>query len=66
LKSESLAEVWRTSRRAADELRANSTLTPADYRGPVLALIFLGYAENRFEAARPELAAQPTAQGGHA
>jgi type I restriction enzyme M protein len=60
LKSEDLAEVRRTLWRAADELRANSTLTPADYRGPVLGLIFLAYAEHRFEAVRPELEAQAT------
>jgi type I restriction enzyme M protein len=53
VKSEDLAEVRRTLWKAADELRANSTLTPADYRGPVLGLIFLAYAEHRFEAARP-------------
>jgi type I restriction enzyme M protein len=60
VKSEDLAEVRRTLWKAADELRANSTLTPADYRGPVLGLIFLAYAEHRFEAARPELEAQAT------
>ena len=38
---------------AADELRANSTLTPAEYRGPVLGLIFLAYAEHRFEQSGP-------------
>ena len=31
---------------AADALRANS-LTPAEYRGPVLGLIFLAFAELR-------------------
>jgi type I restriction enzyme M protein len=62
LRSDDLAEVRRTLWRAADELRANSTLTPADYRGPVLGLIFLAYAEHRFEAIRPELEAQATAR----
>jgi type I restriction enzyme M protein len=60
VKTEDLAEVRRTLWKAADELRANSTLTPADYRGPVLGLIFLAYAEHRFEAARPELEAKAT------
>ena len=40
---------------AADELRANSSLTPAQYRDPVLGLIFLAFAEHRFEELRPEL-----------
>jgi type I restriction enzyme M protein len=48
--------------KAADELRANSTLTPADYRGPVLGLIFLAYAEHRFDAVGTELEAQATAR----
>ena len=43
MKSEDLSEVRRTLWKAADELRANSTLTPADYRGPVLGLIFLAF-----------------------
>ncbi len=60
MKSSDLGDVRRTLWRAADELRANSTLTPADYRGPVLGLIFLAYAEHRFEAVRPELEAQAT------
>jgi type I restriction enzyme M protein len=47
---------------AADELRANSTLSPAEYRGPVLGLIFLAYADHRFEQIRPELEAKATAR----
>ena len=43
---------------AADELRANSTLTAAQYRDPVLGLIFLVFAEHRFEDVRPELKAK--------
>ena len=62
MKSEDLAQVRRTLWKAADELRANSTLTPADYRGPVLGLIFLAYAEHRFEALRTELEAEATAR----
>jgi type I restriction enzyme M protein len=62
VRSDDLSEVRRTLWKAADELRANSTLTPADYRGPVLGLIFLAYAEHRFEAVRPELEAQATAR----
>jgi type I restriction enzyme M protein len=60
VKSEDLAEVRRTLWKAADELRANSSLTPADYRSPVLGIIFLAYAEHRFEAIRPEVEAKAT------
>lgn len=60
MKSEDLAEVRRTLWKAADELRANSSLTPADYRSPVLGIIFLAYAEHRFEAVRPEVEAKAT------
>jgi type I restriction enzyme M protein len=41
-------------------LRANSSLSPAEYRGPVLGLIFLAYAEFRFEQVRPGLEAKAT------
>jgi len=62
VKSDELARVRRTLWAAADELRANSTLSPAEYRGPVLGLIFLAYAEHRFEQVRPELQAKATAR----
>src|SRR2546430_11957432 len=45
---------------AADALRANSSLTPAEYRGPVLGLIFLAFAEHRFDELRPELELKAT------
>ena len=50
-----LHELERRLWAAADELRANSSLTPAEYRSPVLGLIFLAFAEHRFEELRPEL-----------
>lgn len=62
MKTDDLAQVRRTLWAAADELRANSTLSPAEYRGPVLGLIFLAYAEFRFEQVRPELEAKATAR----
>lgn len=62
LKSKELARARRTLWSAADELRANSTLSPAEYRGPVLGLIFLAYAEHRFEQVRPEHEAKATAR----
>lgn len=39
------AELWR----AADQLRANSKLTASEYSMPVLGLIFLRHAFNRFD-----------------
>ena len=62
MKTDELARVRRTLWAAADELRANSTMSPAEYRGPVLGLIFLAYAEHRFEQVRPELEAKATAR----
>ena len=36
---------------AADQLRANSKLMPSQYSGPVLGLIFLKFADHRFQNA---------------
>ena len=36
---------------AADDLRANSKLTSSEYCMPVLGIIFLRHAGNRYEAA---------------
>lgn len=47
---------------AADELRANTGLTSQEYSRPVLGLIFLRYAEYRFELAKERMAAK--AEGG--
>jgi hypothetical protein len=41
------ADLWE----AADNLRANSKLTSSDYFMPVLGVIFLRHAANRFDAA---------------
>ena len=46
-------ELWE----AADQLRANSKLTAAEYAMPVLGLIFLRHADNRFKAFLPEIEA---------
>jgi len=40
---------------AADQLRANSGLTAAQYSQPVLGLIFLRFADNRFQALKSKL-----------
>jgi type I restriction enzyme M protein len=58
--STDLAEVQRTLWAAADELRANSSLAAHEYRGPVLGLIFLAYAEFRFDQIREEVEAHAT------
>ena len=42
---------------AADNLRANSKLTSSDYFMPVLGVIFLRHAENRFDAAHRQIEA---------
>src|SRR5688572_23010891 len=42
---------------AADNLRANSKLTSSDYFMPVLGVIFLRHAANRFEAAHRQIEA---------
>ncbi len=46
---------------AADNLRANSKLTAAEYKDPVLGLILLRYAQNRYEDAK--LAIEPKLTG---
>jgi len=45
------AELWR----AADQLRANSKLTASEYSMPVLGLIFLRHAYNRFQKVKVEV-----------
>lgn len=45
------AELWR----AADQLRANSKLTASEYSMPVLGLIFLRHAYNRFQKVKMEV-----------
>ncbi|SDA96011.1 type I restriction enzyme M protein [Algoriphagus alkaliphilus] len=44
-------ELWR----AADQLRANSKLTASEYSMPVLGLIFLRHAYNRFQKVKVEV-----------
>ncbi len=62
MNSRDLAAVRKRLWAAADQLRANSTLAPSEYRGPVLGLIFLAYAEHRFDAAQPDVEALATAR----
>lgn len=62
MKSSNLGEVRRTLWASADQLRANSSLAANEYRGPVLGLIFLAYAEYRFDQVSPELETKATAR----
>ena len=49
---------------AADQFRANSGLTAAQYSAPVLGLIFLLFAETRFAQRHAALLPSPTGGGG--
>lgn len=51
------ADLWE----AADNLRANSKLTSSDYFMPVLGVIFLRHAANRFEMAQKQIEADQAA-----
>jgi type I restriction enzyme M protein len=57
-----LADVERRLWAAADALRANSSLTPAEYRGPGFGRgrILLAFAKHRFDELRPELELKAT------
>jgi len=58
-----LTEIEKKLWASADELRANSKLRSADYSTPVLGLIFLRVADQRFAAATQMLGAQALAAG---
>ena len=46
---------------AADQLRANSKLTSSEYCMPVLGIIFLRHASNRYETALAQIKEDQTA-----
>lgn len=46
-------ELWE----AADKLRSNSKLTAAEYKDPLLGLVLLRFAQNRYEDAKVEIEA---------
>ena len=54
---ESIEKLERDLWEAADNLRANSKLTSSDYFMPVLGVIFLRHAANRFDAAHRQIEA---------
>jgi type I restriction enzyme M protein len=57
-----LAELERRLWDAADELRANSALKASEYGTPVLGLIFLRFAETKFETVRAEVEGKASAR----
>ena len=54
-KGSALKELEDSLWKAADQFRANSNLTAAQYSQPVLGLIFLRFADTRFMAQRAKL-----------
>jgi type I restriction enzyme M protein len=52
---ENIEKLERDLWEAADNLRANSKLTSSDYFMPVLGVIFLRHAANRFDAAHRQI-----------
>ena len=48
----------------ADQLRANSGLTSTQYSMPVLGLIFLRHASNRYAQVKPEIEKELPSRGG--
>jgi len=50
-------DLWET----ADQLRANSNLASSEYFMPLLGVIFLRHASNRFDAVRAEIKADQEA-----
>lgn len=56
-----IAQMESTLWEAADQLRANSKLTSSEYCMPVLGVIFLRHAANRYDAARQAIKADQAA-----
>ncbi len=59
----STAELEKRLWQAADQLRANSKLKASEYSAPVLGLIFLRYADLKFEAAKVKIEKKVGASG---
>jgi type I restriction enzyme M protein len=58
---ENIAQMESTLWEAADQLRANSKLTSSEYCMPVLGVIFLRHATNRYDAAKQAMEADQAA-----
>ncbi|MFP4008212.1 MAG: N-6 DNA methylase [Spirulinaceae cyanobacterium] len=61
---ENLAQIESSLWESADNLRANSKLNASEYSMPVLGLIFLRHATNRFEQVKGEIEATLPTRGG--
>lgn len=59
---QNLAQIEASLWEAADNLRANSKLNASEYSMPVLGLIFLRHASNRFDTVKAEIT--PSSRGG--
>ena len=57
-----IAQVEKRFWESADQLRANSNLSAAEYSVPVLGLIFLRYADHQFVKAQRELAGRASSR----
>lgn len=57
-----MAQVRATLWTAADKRRANSSLSVGQFRAAILGLVFLAYAENRFDEVSPEIEAKASAR----
>lgn len=53
---EQLKELEKELWDAADDLRANSNLTASEYKDPLLGLVLLRFAQNRYEEAKAHIA----------
>src|SRR5947209_8002915 len=62
----SINEIEKRLWASADELRANSKLKSSEYSVPVLGLIFLRFADNKFAAADQAIKTQQQAAIGSA
>jgi type I restriction enzyme M protein len=55
MNSEQLKNLEKELWSAADDLRANSKLTAAEYKDPIVGLLFLRFAQNKFDEAELKL-----------
>jgi type I restriction enzyme M protein len=62
VKSTDLAKVRATLWAAADKRRANSSLSVGQFRAAILGLVFLAYAETRFDEVSPGIEAKASAR----
>ncbi len=62
MRTTDLAKVRATLWTAADKRRANSSLSVGQFRAAILGLVFLAYAENRFDEISPEIEAKASAR----